>query len=212
MAHNGRDAKLNPRVFFDISIGGQKMGRIVMSLRADVVSRTAENFRCLCTGEKRDAKGKKLTFKGSVFHRVIPGFICQGGDIVDGTGANGLSIYGEAFADENFALKHVGAGILSMANRGRDTNASQFFINLDVHDWLDGKHVVFGSVTDGMDVVKAIEQDTGQHAALVLDRFHDVHAVRHTAKHDVLPVEPVVHVQIDKKLRRVRVPSSIRHR
>jgi len=161
MAHNGRDAKLNPRVFFDISIGGQKMGRIVMSLRADVVSRTAENFRCLCTGEKRDAKGKKLTFKGSVFHRVIPGFICQGGDIVDGTGANGLSIYGEAFADENFALKHVGAGILSMANRGRDTNASQFFINLDVHDWLDGKHVVFGSVTDGMDVVKAIEHQGG---------------------------------------------------
>ena len=132
-----------------------------MSLRADVVSRTAENFRCLCTGEKRDAKGKKLTFKGSVFHRVIPGFICQGGDIVDGTGANGLSIYGEAFADENFALKHVGAGILSMANRGRDTNASQFFINLDVHDWLDGKHVVFGSVTDGMDVVKAIEHQGG---------------------------------------------------
>ena len=161
MAHNGRDAKLNPRVFFDISIGGQKMGRIVMSLRADVVSRTAENFRCLCTGEKRDANGKKLTFKGSVFHRVIPGFICQGGDIIDGTGANGLSIYGEAFADENFALKHVGAGILSMANRGRDTNASQFFINLDVHDWLDGKHVVFGSVTDGMDVVKAIEHQGG---------------------------------------------------
>ena len=132
-----------------------------MSLRADVVSRTAENFRCLCTGEKRDANGKKLTFKGSVFHRVIPGFICQGGDIIDGTGANGLSIYGEAFADENFALKHVGAGILSMANRGRDTNASQFFINLDVHDWLDGKHVVFGSVTDGMDVVKAIEHQGG---------------------------------------------------
>ena len=135
MAHNGRDAKLNPRVFFDISIGGQKMGRIVMSLRADVVSRTAENFRCLCTGEKRDANGKKLTFKGSVFHRVIPGFICQGGDIIDGTGANGLSIYGEAFADENLP-KHVGAGILSMANRGRDTNVA-VFINW-IHDRLDG--------------------------------------------------------------------------
>ena len=161
MAHNGKDQRLNPRVFFDVEIGGQKFGRIVMVLRADVVSRTAENFRCLCTGEKRGPDGTQLWFKGSVFHRVISGFICHGGDFVDGTGANGVSIYGEAFADENFALKHVGAGVLSMANRGRDTNGSQFFINLDAHPWLDGQHVVFGSVTSGMDVVKAIEFQGG---------------------------------------------------
>ena len=161
MAHNGKDQRLNPRVFFDVEIGGQKFGRIVMVLRADVVSRTAENFRCLCTGEKRGPDGTQLWFKGSVFHRVIPGFICHGGDFVDGTGANGVSIYGEAFADENFALKRVGAGVLAMANRGRDTNGSQFFINLDAHPWLDGQHVVFGSVTSGMDVVKAIEFQGG---------------------------------------------------
>jgi len=147
----------NPIVFFDISVN-QSEKRIEMELFADKVPKTAENFRALCTGEK----GGKLHYKGSIFHRVIKGFMMQGGDFENANGTGGQSIYGSKFDDENFIFTHTREGLLSMANSGKDTNGSQFFITFKEANHLDGKHVVFGRVIKGMEVVKEVENvETG---------------------------------------------------
>ncbi|MCJ1284988.1 Peptidyl-prolyl cis-trans isomerase H [Xylographa opegraphella] len=148
----------NPVVFFDITLGGEPLGRIKMELFANVTPKTAENFRQFCTGETKNAQGRPQGYKGCRFHRVIPNFMIQGGDFLNGDGSGSTSVYGtKAFADENFTLKHDTPGLLSMANSGPNTNGSQFFITTTPTPFLNNKHVVFGKVVDGMDVVRKIE-------------------------------------------------------
>lgn len=149
-------APITSRVYFDITMQNKPLGRIVIGLYGSVTPKTCHNFETLCKGTTSD-DGQQLGYKGSAFHRIIPNFMIQGGDFTHHNGTGGISVYGSKFPDENFKLKHTGPGVLSMANSGKNTNGSQFFICTTKTTHLDGRHVVFGVVESGWDVVKEIE-------------------------------------------------------
>ncbi|XP_010548090.1 PREDICTED: peptidyl-prolyl cis-trans isomerase CYP21-1 [Tarenaya hassleriana] len=159
------DYDITHRVYLDVDIEGQRIGRMIIGLYGAVVPKTVENFRALCTGEKGNtSSGKPLHYKGTPFHRIISGFVIQGGDVIHGDGKGSESIYGGIFPDENFKIKHRHAGAVAMVNSGPDSNGSQFFITTVKAYWLDGEHVVFGKVIQGMDTVFAIEGGAGTYS------------------------------------------------
>jgi peptidylprolyl isomerase len=148
--------EVSQTVFFTVSIDGVEAGRIEIGLFGGIVPRTAANFEALCKGDRR-AGSTRLAFAGSSFHRIIPSFMIQGGDFTNADGTGGMSIYGQTFPDENFTLKFDRKYLVAMANAGPNTNGSQFFITTAKTPWLNGRHVVFGTVVSGFDVVDKIE-------------------------------------------------------